>query len=132
MTINDFRNFPHNFPEGSNYEQEATLKVGNYKASIFEAVYEAKDYISRNDCRYLSIDISGLNMIDALKVCVLSSTFHFAKYPDGKIKWFVRDEKIKNQIELLRLDTTIVEIKKARKNYVDTEKGFVRNLTICK
>ena len=132
ITTNDFRNFPPNFPEDREYAQEAALKVGNYKASIFEAVYEAKDYISRNECRHLSIDISALNMIDALKVCVLSSTFHFAKYPDGKIRWFVRDENIKNQIELLSLDNTIVEIKKARKSYVDTEKGFVRNLTICK
>lgn len=132
MTTNDFRNFPPNFRENTDFEQEASLKVGNYKASIFEAIYEAKDYISRNNCKNLSIDISSLNMIDAIKVCVLSSTFHFAKYPDGKIKWLVRDENIKTQIELLSLDNIVIEIKKARKSYVDTDAGFVRNLTICK
>lgn len=115
-----------------NFEQEALLKIGNYKASIFEAVNEAKDYITRNECKNLSIDASGLNMIDALKVCVLASTFHFAKYCDGKIKWFVRDNNIKEQIELLRLDNTEVEVKRARKSYVDIEKGFVRNLSICR
>lgn len=121
-----------NFPNQTEFEQEAHLKVGNYKSSIFEAVYEAKDYISRNNCKFLCIDASGLNMIDAIKVCVLSSTFHFAKYCSGKIKWFVKDENIKEQIELLRLDNTEVEVKRARKSYVDTEKGFVRNFSICR
>lgn len=114
----------------SNCEQEAQLKVGNYHCSIFEAINEAKDYISRNNCLNLSIDISGLNMIDAIKVCVLSSTFHYAKYCGGQIKWFVKDENIKEQIELLRLDNTEVEIKRARHNYVDT--GVVRNFSICR
>ncbi len=122
----------NNFPQYIDFEREAILKIGNYKSSVFEAIYEAKDYITRNNCKFLSIDASGLNMIDALKVCVLSSTFHYAKYCDGKIKWFVRDENTKTQIELLRLDNTEVEVKKARKNYVDTEKGFVRNLSICR
>ena len=128
MTTKDSRDFPQRI----DFEQEALLKVGNYKSSVFEAVYEAKDYISRNNCKFLSIDISGLNLIDAIKVCVLSSTFHFAKYCDGKIKWFVRDENIKSQIELLQLDNTIVEVKKARKNYVDIEKGFIHNFSICR
>ena len=90
----------NNFPQYIDFEREAILKIGNYKSSVFEAIYEAKDYITRNNCKFLSIDASGLNMIDALKVCVLSSTFHYAKYCDGKIKWFVRDENTKTQIEL--------------------------------
>lgn len=126
MTTTDSTNTDYNF------RQEALLKVGNYQSSVFEAINEAKDYISRNDCKFLCIDASGLNMIDAIKVCVLSSTFHFAKYCDGKIKWFVRDDNIKEQIELLRLDNTVVEVKKARKNYVDSDSGFVRKLSICR
>lgn len=113
-------------------EQEAFLKVGNYQSSVFEAINEAKHYISTNNCKYLSIDASGLNMIDAIKVCVLSSTFHFAKYCTGKITWYVRDENIREQIELLRLDNTDVQVKKARKNYIDSENGFVRKLSICR
>lgn len=116
----------------SNCEQEAHLKVGNYQCSIFEAINEAKDYISRNNCLYLNIDISGLNMIDAIKVCVLSSTFHYAKYCGGKIKWYVKDENIKKQIGLLRLDNTEVEIKRTRRTYVDSENVIVRNFSICR
>lgn len=127
MTTSESKNY-----KGYNIEREAFLKVGNYKDSIFEAINEAKDYISRNECRLLSIDISGLNMIDATKVCVLASTFHYAKYCGGRIKWFVRDENIKNQIEMLRLDNTEVDVKKARKSYVDNDVDFVRKLTLCK
>ena len=127
MTTSESKNY-----KGYNIEREAFLKVGNYKDSIFEAINEAKDYISRNECRLLSIDISGLNMIDAMKVCVLASTFHYAKYCGGCIKWFVRDENIKNQIEMLRLDNTEVDVKRARKSYVDNDVDFVRKLTLCK
>lgn len=127
MTTSESKNY-----KGYNIEREAFLKVGNYKDSIFEAINEAKDYISRNECRLLSIDISGLNMIDAMKVCVLASTFHYAKYCGGRIKWFVRDENIKNQIEMLRLDNTEVDVKRARKSYVDNDVDFVRKLTLCK
>ena len=96
--------------KGYTIEQEAFLKVGNYQNSIFEAINEAKDYISRNNCRLLSIDASDLNMIDAMKVCVLASTFHFAKYCGGRIKWFVRDENIKNQIESIEISSSLTTI----------------------
>ena len=84
------------------YGQEINLKVGNYRQSIFEAIDEAKHFISHNHCPFLNVDISGLNLIDAIKVCVLSTTFHYTKYCNGKIKWLVKDTTIKEQIELLK------------------------------
>ena len=51
----------------SQQAKEAYLKVGNYKKNILEAVNEAKDYISTTNCPLLNIEISGLNMLDALK-----------------------------------------------------------------
>ena len=126
MTTTNSNNF------GESIEREPQLKVGNYKNSIFEAITEAKDYISRNDCKFLSIDISGLNLIDAMKVCILSSTYHFAKYNDGKIKWFVKDENTKKQIEMLNLDNIEIAIKYVKKSYVDIDRNFVRKLRICK
>ncbi len=113
------------------HRQEAFLKVGNYNSDVFEAINEAKDYIAHNDCPFLSIDISGLNVIDALKVCVLASTYHFAKYCKGRIKWFVKDRKIKDQIELLKLDNVEIEIKQTRRNYADFGEIPLRNLRLC-
>lgn len=114
------------------YGHEAYLKVGNYQNSIFEAINEAKDYITRFDCPFLNIDISGLNLIDATKVCVLASTFHYAKYCNGKIKWFVKDERIKEQIELLKLDNVEIEIKRVKRNYTDFGETPLRNLRLCR
>ena len=114
------------------YGQEAFLKVGNYNTDVFEAVNEAKDYIANNDCPFLSIDISGLNVIDALKVCVLASTYHFAKYCYGRIRWFVKDRKIKDQIEMLKLDNIEIEIKASKRNYADFGETPLRNLRLCR
>lgn len=113
--------------------KEAYLKVGNYKENILEAVNEAKDYISTTNCPILNIDISGLNMLDALKVCVLSSTYHFAKYcNNGRIKWFVKDEQIKEQIEMLKLDNIEIEVKRVKRSYTDFGERFTRRLSICR
>lgn len=57
----------------------------------------------------MSIDISSLNFIDATKVCILCSTFHFAKYIDGRIHWFVKDEIVKKQIKPMRLGNAEIE-----------------------
>ena len=114
------------------YGQEIYLKVGNYKTNVFEAINEAKDYISRNDCPFLNIDISGLNLIDAMKVCVLASTFHYAKYCNGKVKWFVKDESIKEQITMLKLDNVEIEVKRAKRNYIDMGASPLRNLRLCR
>jgi hypothetical protein len=62
----------------------------------------------------------------------LSSTYHFAKYNDGKIKWFVKDENTKKQIEMLNLDNIEIAIKYVKKSYVDIDRNFVRKLRICK
>ena len=118
-------------PTCTDCEQEAILKVGNYKSSIFEAVSEAKHYITYNDCKFLSIDISKLNLIDAVKMCILSSTFHYSKYCNGKIKWIVKDEITKEQIELLSLDNTEVEVKIIKHNYADIGCNK-RKLYVCK
>lgn len=115
------------------FTQEVHLKIGNYKENIIEAINEAKDYISRNECKNLCIDASSLNLLDALKVCVLSSTYHYAKYcNEGKIKWFVKDSRTKEQIEMLKLDNVEIEIKRAKRNYTDFGERFTRKLSICK
>jgi len=115
------------------FTQEIHFKVGNYKENITEAVNEAKDYITRNDCKNLCIDASSLNLIDALKVCVLSSTYHYAKYcSKRKIRWYVKDSLTKEQIEMLKLDNVEIEVKRAKRSYTDFGERFTRKLSVCK
>lgn len=66
-------------------------------------VESIKSYINNNDCPYLSMDISNLNIIDASKVTVLCSTHHWAKYPEGKISWKIASKEIRELVSPLSL-----------------------------
>ena len=66
-------------------------------------VKSIKNYISEHDCPDLSMDISHLNIIDASRITVLCSTYHWAKYPDGKISWKISSPEIKDLIKPLNL-----------------------------
>ncbi len=66
-------------------------------------VASIKNYIEKHDCPYLSMDISNLNIIDASKVTILCSTYHWAKYPEGKISWKIASKEVKELINPLNL-----------------------------
>lgn len=87
----------------------STYSFENRSGDIFCGIEELKAYINKNNCKTLNIDISSLNFIDAMKVCVLCSTFHFAKYLDGRLRWLVKDEIVKSQIKPMRLINVDIE-----------------------
>ena len=97
------------------------LTIKKYSEDIFEKINEVKEYINSNDCERLYIDISNLNMVDATKICVLCSTFHFSKYPDGKITWYVKDEITRSLIKRLKLTNTDVFLFSRKSKYIDFE-----------
>lgn len=49
------------------------------------------------------VDISSMNLIDALKTSIMCSTYCFIKDFKKKICWIVADEEIKRAISILRL-----------------------------
>lgn len=53
-------------------------------------------YIEKNNCEYMSIDLSSMNVLDACYVTTLCSTKHYIKYPNGKIEWKVSSEAVRN------------------------------------
>lgn len=119
------------------FSQSAMLKIERYNDNILDVIEDTKEFILKNDCFFLSIDISGLNLIDATKVCILCSTFHYAKYcgldiVGAKIKWIVKDAMTKSQIELLKLDNVEIEIKKSKHNYTDFSESFSSFIRLCK
>ncbi len=73
---------------------------GNNAINLVESI---KKYIHENDCPNFSMDISNLNIIDASKVTVLCSTYHWAKYPNGKISWKISSNEVKGIINPLDL-----------------------------
>ena len=73
---------------------------GNDTVNIEESV---KKYISKNECPTLSMDVSTLNIIDASKVAIICSTYHWAKYPHGEISWKIGSREVQDIIKPLNL-----------------------------
>lgn len=79
----------------------STLVLNTVNPTI--AVEEINSHIDSNYCKYMSVDISAMNIIDACHVSTLCSTKHFIKYPDGKISWKVSSNLIRNLNKNLEL-----------------------------
>lgn len=71
--------------------------------NLVEIVESVKSYILKNDCPTMSMDISKLNILDASKITILCSTYHWAKYPNGRISWKINSDEIKNLVKPLNL-----------------------------
>ena len=57
-----------------------------------------KKFVKYHDCPELTLNLSSLNIFDAVKFVLLSSAYHYQKYPSGKIKYQVESDDIKNLI----------------------------------
>lgn len=60
-----------------------------------EAVDYINSYIDNYHCENMTVDISFMNVLDACYVSTLCSTKHYIKYPQGKIKWKISSEIIR-------------------------------------
>lgn len=64
-------------------------------ASAGEIVSKINSFIDNTSCETMSVDISLMNIIDACYVSTLCSTKHFIKYPEGRIKWKISSEIVR-------------------------------------
>lgn len=112
----------------SNIEKSICLTIDGYRKNVFEAVDYLKNYIINNESNLLSVNISKLNLIDATKISVLCSTFHFSKHPEGEIKWYVQDEETKKTIKLLKLKNVKIEIISTKQPNKTTS---IKNISDC-
>lgn len=78
-------------------------KFTDYEKNALNIVESINNYIRDNECPHLAMDISHLNVIDASKVTLLCSTFHWSKYPEGKISWKISSNDIKDLVNPLSL-----------------------------
>lgn len=79
------------------------FRISKEQSNTIEIVKQIKDFIYKNDCPNLTMDISNLNIIDASKVTILCSTYHWAKYPNGEISWKINSPEVKEIIKPLNL-----------------------------
>lgn len=78
----------------------SVIQAGDDMIDLVESI---KNYIHENDCPNLAMDVSHLNIIDASKVTILCSTYHWAKYPNGEISWKISSDEIKELVNPLNL-----------------------------
>ena len=58
-------------------------------------IRKIENFLTKTNEQKAVIDISNLNLIDALKTAILFSTKSFIKFPEKKICWSVKDEETK-------------------------------------
>lgn len=63
-------------------------------------------HIKLCNCKNMTVDITGLNILDACMVSTLCSTTHYMKYPDGKINWLVNSKKVADYTSDMNLGNT--------------------------
>lgn len=78
-------------------------RFSDYESNALNIVESINNYIRDNECPNLSMDISHLNVIDASKVTLLCSTFHWSKYPEGNISWKISSREINDLVNPLSL-----------------------------
>jgi len=83
---------------------------------VNEVIECIKGFINKNKCDEFEADISLLNLIDASKTALLCSTYHFAKYPEGRIYWDLRDEQTRTLITPMQLRNMELRVKRAQEN----------------
>ncbi|AOR39249.1 hypothetical protein BHV42_08470 [Candidatus Melainabacteria bacterium MEL.A1] len=61
-------------------------------------IEDFKEFVKEKNCKVLTVDLSSLNAFEALKFAVLSSAYHFQKYPSGKLKFINNSTDINSLI----------------------------------
>lgn len=79
------------------------LDFYNYENDVHEIINRIKSTINQCNCNHLIINIAMLNFMDATRVCILSSTYHFSHYPNGKILWIIKDKQTQQTINMFKL-----------------------------
>ncbi len=79
---------------------------------VTEVIDGIKGFINKNRCSEFEADISPLNLIDAIKTVVMCSTYHFRKYPEGKVYWDLKDRQTMSMIAPLKLSNMELRVKR--------------------
>ncbi|MBR2386723.1 hypothetical protein IKA92_05445 [bacterium] len=82
---------------------------------VAEIVEKIISFINKNKCQEFEADVSPLNLIDATRTVLMCSTYHFKKYPQGKIYWQLRDKQTIGLIAPLRLSNMELKVKEEEK-----------------
>lgn len=88
----------------------AFIKPANISdKNIGKILKEIEDYIASEKCkRNIILDLTRINLLDCIKIGVLTSTYHFVKFVNSKTYIVVHDKQAKNFIEQFNLSNAVV------------------------
>lgn len=66
-------------------------------------IHELKKYIDKIENSEISIDISKMNIFEALEFVVMSSAYFFQKFPNGKLKCKTHSKDLENLTSSFRI-----------------------------
>ena len=66
--------------------------------STTKLINKVKRNIAKTDCELLKLNLADYPLFDVLRIITFASTYHFNKYPRGKMKCIVKNSDIKNII----------------------------------
>ena len=105
------------------------ITINSYIKSTEEITNFVKEYIDNNNCRELKIDISALNFVDACKVGLACSIYHFTKYQKGLLELFVKDKESLNLMKAMLPQNVNLEVKEnCSQKVVQFKKKFSTSL----
>lgn len=71
-------------------------------------ISEIREFISKRQYSNIILDLTDLNLLDSVRIGVLSSTHHFLEFLNGKIYLVVPDRQAKKSIDILNLSNAVV------------------------
>ena len=73
-----------------------------------KALSEIKKVIKKTELQDLQVDLSDMNLLDAVKVLVILSSYLYQKLPEGKLKFKFASGDIKNVLTSFSLNNLVM------------------------
>ena len=70
----------------------------NYKVKTNNGIEDFKSFVKAHNCEFITVDLSDLNVFEAMKFAVLASVYHFQEYPSGMLSFKNKSTDINNLI----------------------------------
>ncbi len=72
------------------------------------AVQEVRKILSKSEISDLAIDLSGMNVLDAVKVLALTSSYLYKKQPEEKLKFRFHSNDIQNFLTVFSMNNLVM------------------------
>ena len=102
-----------------------SLKITNLYFDTNEVIDFIENYIANQKLTTYEIDISSLNLFDAIKISVLISTKYYDIEKNNTFNWIVSDKLVYSIISKLKLSNMMLSLKET--NIINPQTFSLKN-----